>query len=301
MKLYFSPASPYVRKVTVVAHETGQFAGLELVTERSSPVNPNPEVAVANPLVKVPTLVPDAGPALFDSPVICEYLDSLHDGAKLFPAAGSARWLALRNQALADGILDAAILYRYEITLRPEALRWSDWLDGQMAKVNAAIALAARNEGHYGKLHRKRRPDGKRRRQRAAGVAHSAKHRLKEAIAVERGLKVAGKSRRRCGQPGHPAVAVLQHPVRTQRARVHRLSVPSVEDFSWRQHGKDVQRVVQLDWKYEVDGGAQDQVQSLQDALRLSGQKASYEFCWAIFQQNGFLLHDVLQHRTRAF
>ena len=89
MKLYFSPASPYVRKVTVVAHETGQFAGLELVTERSSPVNPNPEVAVANPLVKVPTLVPDAGPALFDSPVICEYLDSLHDGAKLFPAANT--------------------------------------------------------------------------------------------------------------------------------------------------------------------------------------------------------------------
>ncbi|MEC8851852.1 MAG: glutathione S-transferase, partial [Pseudomonadota bacterium] len=149
MKLYFSPASPYVRKVTVVAHETGQFAGLELVTERSSPVNPNPEVAVANPLVKVPTLVPDAGPALFDSPVICEYLDSLHDGAKLFPAAGSARWLALRNQALADGILDAAILYRYEITLRPEALRWSDWLDGQMAKVNAAIALAARDLDAY--------------------------------------------------------------------------------------------------------------------------------------------------------
>ena len=149
MKLYFSPASPYVRKVTVVAHETGQFAGLELVTERSSPVNHNPEVAVANPLVKVPTLVPDAGPALFDSPVICEYLDSLHDGAKLFPAAGSARWLALRNQALADGILDAAILYRYEITLRPEALRWSDWLDGQMAKVNAAIALAARDLDAY--------------------------------------------------------------------------------------------------------------------------------------------------------
>ncbi|MGB1006977.1 MAG: glutathione S-transferase [Thalassobaculaceae bacterium] len=143
MKLFYSPASPYVRKVTVVAHETGQFESLELVTERSTPVDPNPEVAAANPLVKVPTLVPDAGPALFDSPVICEYLDSLHDGAKLFPAAGPARWLALRNQALADGILDAAILYRYEITLRPEELRWSDWVDGQLGKVNAAIACAA--------------------------------------------------------------------------------------------------------------------------------------------------------------
>ncbi|MBI3516456.1 MAG: glutathione S-transferase, partial [Proteobacteria bacterium] len=74
----------------------------------------------------------------FDSPVICEYLDSLHGGAKMFPASGPARWAALRRQATADGILDAAILTRYE-ALRPETIRWSDWTDGQMAKVRGAL------------------------------------------------------------------------------------------------------------------------------------------------------------------
>src|SRR3546814_16106441 len=76
---------------------------------------------------------------LFDSRVICEYLDSLHQGAKLFPA-GAARWRALRLQALGDGLLDAALLVRYEGFLRPEAKRWQDWADGQMLKVRGALA-----------------------------------------------------------------------------------------------------------------------------------------------------------------
>src|SRR3546814_12170994 len=76
---------------------------------------------------------------LFDSRVICEYLDSLHQGAKLFPA-GAARWRALRLQALGEGLLDAALLVRYEGFLRPEDKRWQDWADGQMIKVRGALA-----------------------------------------------------------------------------------------------------------------------------------------------------------------
>ncbi|MEK7820711.1 MAG: glutathione S-transferase N-terminal domain-containing protein, partial [Pseudomonadota bacterium] len=108
MKLRFSPTSPYVRKVCVVALETGLFARLDL-----APTNvwaADTDIGRDNPLGKVPALATDGGEVLFDSPVICEYLDSLHDGAKLFPAAGGARWTALRRQALADGILDASVL-----------------------------------------------------------------------------------------------------------------------------------------------------------------------------------------------
>lgn len=139
MKLYFSPTSPYVRKVTVLALETGLDAKIERLASPTTPVDQNPEVAKANPIAKVPTLVTDDGLHLFDSRVICEYLDGLHDKAKFFPAAGKARWVALREQALGDGLLDAALLVRYEGFLRPEDKRWSSWADGQMKKVHGAL------------------------------------------------------------------------------------------------------------------------------------------------------------------
>jgi glutathione S-transferase len=140
MKLYYSPTSPYVRKVTVLALETGLDAKIERIAASTTPVEQNPDVARANPVAKVPTLVTDDGLHLFDSRVICEYLDSLHDKAKFFPAAGAARWNALRQQALGDGLLDAALLARYEGFLRPEDKRWSSWSDGQMKKVHGALA-----------------------------------------------------------------------------------------------------------------------------------------------------------------
>jgi glutathione S-transferase len=91
--------------------------------------------------------VTDDGQALFDSRVICEYLDSRHDRPKLFPA-GPARWPALRRQAQADGILDAGILARYETVLRPEERRWPDWIEGQKAKIARALdALEGEAEG----------------------------------------------------------------------------------------------------------------------------------------------------------
>lgn len=139
MKLLYSPASPYVRKVMVCAIETGLAGRIEKQPETVLPVKPNEAVARANPLIKVPSLTTDDGMVLYDSPVICEYIDGLHSGTKLFPAAGAVRWTALRLQALGDGILDAAILVRYEGAVRPEEKRWSDWIDGQMRKVRGAL------------------------------------------------------------------------------------------------------------------------------------------------------------------
>ena len=140
MKLLYSQTSPYVRKVLVLAHETGLIDRLELVPVTVAPVTPNPTVAAENPLVKIPALIREDSVALYDSAVILEYLDGLHDGPKLIPAAGEARWTALQRQAAADGLLDAAILVRYETVLRPEEKRWPEWIDGQMRKLRGALA-----------------------------------------------------------------------------------------------------------------------------------------------------------------
>jgi glutathione S-transferase len=145
MKLYTSPMSPYARKVRVVARETGLAARIEEIPVTVSPVKANAEVGRANPLAKLPTLVLDDGTALFDSPVICEYLDSLHAGRRLFPPAGETRWTALKLQAVADGILEAGVLVRYETALRPKELQWPDWIAGQREKWHAGLDLLERS------------------------------------------------------------------------------------------------------------------------------------------------------------
>jgi glutathione S-transferase len=145
MKLHHNSASPYVRKVLVVARECGLIEHLEIVSLALTPVNPNDALNAANPLGKIPALVLDDGRALFDSRVICEYLDSLHSGAKMFPVSGEQRWVALRRQALADGILDAAVITRYETALRPEALRWGAWSSNQKLKISRATAELERD------------------------------------------------------------------------------------------------------------------------------------------------------------
>ena len=140
MKLFHSPSSPYVRKCMVVAIEHGLESQIEKIPAAPSVLNRVPDLEAANPLGKVPALQDDAGNWLFDSPVICEYLDSLRGGLML-PASGSERWRVLTLQALADGALDAALLMRYEQVLRPEPLRWDDWLAGQRAKIIRSIDL----------------------------------------------------------------------------------------------------------------------------------------------------------------
>ena len=111
MKLFYSPTSPFVRKVLLCAAIRGIEGQIERVT--SNPHVSPADLLAANPLSKIPCLLTDDGEALFDSPVICEYLDSLGDAPPLFPLHG-ARWTALRLQALADGLMDAAVLARME-------------------------------------------------------------------------------------------------------------------------------------------------------------------------------------------
>jgi len=139
VQLYFSATSPYVRKVRISAQELGFGEKIELISIALTPINPHDALRSSNPLGKIPTLITDEGEALYDSPVICEYLDALAGGHRLFPAAGPARWRALRRQALADGILDAAVLLRYEEALRPKELRWREWVDGQWLKMRTGL------------------------------------------------------------------------------------------------------------------------------------------------------------------
>ena len=113
LTLHWSPKSPYVRKVMVCAHELGLVPQLKLVRSVAAMLQPNPEIMAVNPLSKIPTLVREDGSVLFDSVVICEYLDELAGGS-LFPKQGEARWQALRWHAFGDGLLDALILWRNE-------------------------------------------------------------------------------------------------------------------------------------------------------------------------------------------
>ena len=144
MRLWFNPASPFARKVRIVAREAGLAEKIEELSIPVSPVKPHAELARENPLIKIPALTtPDLG-TLYDSAVICEYLDSLHRGTPLIPKAGPQRWRALRLQALGDGILEAAVLVRYENTWRPQALQWSDWIAGQLGKVRGGLSALER-------------------------------------------------------------------------------------------------------------------------------------------------------------
>src|SRR5690242_7858728 len=114
MKLHWSPRSPFVRKVMIVAHERGLLDRLNCVRTVAAMTTPHAELMRDNPLSKIPTLVLDDGTALYDSPVICEYLDALEGKPQLFPQDHSLRMRALRRQALGDGFLDLLVLARNE-------------------------------------------------------------------------------------------------------------------------------------------------------------------------------------------
>lgn len=147
MKLRYSPTSPYVRKVMIVAIETGLIGKIE--QQPTNVWSADTDIGKQNPLGKVPTLATDDGVVLFDSPVICEYLDSLHGGAKLFPPAGPARWKALRQQAIADGVLDASVLARLEAN-RPQERVSQDWIIRQKRAVARAMDTLEAEAGELG-------------------------------------------------------------------------------------------------------------------------------------------------------
>ncbi len=147
MKLYFSPASPYVRKVMVVLHETGQLNDVELVDATGTPMAPDENLPAKNPLAKIPALERPDGPTLFDSRVICAFLDDRAQ-AGLYPA-GAHRWETLTLEAMADGIMDAALLITYESRLRPQDKQMAQWADAQWSKIaRACAALNSRWMSH---------------------------------------------------------------------------------------------------------------------------------------------------------
>jgi glutathione S-transferase len=139
MTLFYSPTSPFVRKVMVLLHETGQLERVALHEVQLSPTSPSAAVNAQNPAGKIPALLLADGSVLYDSRVILDYLDQQHVGAPLIPSAGGARWRRLTLAALADAVLDAAVLMRYESFLRPEDKRWPEWLEAQQAKIERAL------------------------------------------------------------------------------------------------------------------------------------------------------------------
>lgn len=144
MRLQYSPNSPYVRKVVVLALELGLNDKLQREPLTLSPYEPNPDVTALNPLGKIPVLVTDDGEALFDSIVICEYLAAQANDTQWFPPAGAKRWAALRANAVADGMLEAAQLVRFE-SVRPEAVRYDKWSAAQNAKLDRAFTFLESN------------------------------------------------------------------------------------------------------------------------------------------------------------
>lgn len=137
MLLRYSTTSPFVRKVTVTAAEIGLSD--QIARKETNPWDPADDLPRDNPLGKVPALVLDDGRRLYDSAVICEYLDTLHDGEKLFPAEGERRWQAMTLHTLADGILESAVTRFVERTRRPSELFWAEWDNRQSEKIVRAL------------------------------------------------------------------------------------------------------------------------------------------------------------------
>ncbi|WP_089270248.1 glutathione S-transferase [Puniceibacterium sediminis] len=136
MKLLSSPTSPFVRKVLIVLHETGQLDDVELVAVANTPTGPDATVAAANPVGKIPALIRDDGPALYDSRVICRFLDH-RAKAGLYPE--NRLWDVLTLEATADGVMEAALLMTYEARLRPEDKQFPDWVEAQWTKIDRSL------------------------------------------------------------------------------------------------------------------------------------------------------------------
>ncbi|WP_340109672.1 glutathione S-transferase [Pikeienuella sp. HZG-20] len=137
MQLFHAGPSPYVRKVMVLLEEAGKTGDVALIDGATTPVDPNKALIAANPVGKIPCLVRDDGPALYDSRVITRYLDAKYRTG-LYPT-GEALWSTMTLEAHADGVLDAALLCIYETRMRPEEHRSEAWVNGQRAKISRGL------------------------------------------------------------------------------------------------------------------------------------------------------------------
>jgi glutathione S-transferase len=149
VKLMYAPTSPFVRRARAVAIELGLEGRLELEPVQVAPGRPNAEYAESvNPLRKIPALVLDDGATvLVDSSVICQYLDDLAGGGRVIPM-GADRWRILSQQAIALGMTDAMVLIRYETSLRPDALRWPEYIVDQQDRFWAGLEWFERRAEH---------------------------------------------------------------------------------------------------------------------------------------------------------
>ena len=146
MKLLKAGPSPFVRKVLVTLHETEQYDAVEQVQVTASPLTPDPNLIAANPVGKIPALIRDDGPTLYDSRVICRFLDHRAQTG-LYPEVRQFDTLTL--EATADGIMDAAVLIVYEERFRPTDKVSMEWIEGQWAKVSRALdAVSTRWMSH---------------------------------------------------------------------------------------------------------------------------------------------------------
>lgn len=147
MKLLHSPASPYARKVMITAHELGLVDRLDLQTGGSSPLDPNPDIVAANPVGRIPALILDDGTVLTDSRVICRYLNHLAGGALY--GSGNAEFPIIAREAIAEGMIDSALLIVYEGRLRPADMQFQPWIDGQKRKILEACTRLDGRIGEY--------------------------------------------------------------------------------------------------------------------------------------------------------
>lgn len=148
MQLYYASTSAYVRKVMVTAHLLGLLDEIALLPCAAHPIERDPRIATFNPLAKVPSLRSETGLCLYDSRVICEYLNARGRGT-LLAEHGEPRWQSLTRQALGDGLLDAALLARYEFSARPVEKQMPGWAEAQLNKVTAALAEIEHQVGNF--------------------------------------------------------------------------------------------------------------------------------------------------------
>ncbi len=136
MLLHHNPASPFVRMVRVLAHETGQADDIEESVATILPIERHAATSDANPLGRIPTLVTDDGEAIFDSRVICAYLANRAGNTEIHP---STNFRVMTLFALAQGLCDSAVNLRYETGLRPEALQWDQWINRQRERIGIVL------------------------------------------------------------------------------------------------------------------------------------------------------------------
>lgn len=151
MKLYYSGYSPFARKVAIVAEFLGLSERIERIASSGNPLVRSQEFRDINPSGQIPVLVTDEGLVLYDSKVICAYLNSLSDRDVM--GQGDALWRNLTEASLADTLVESGLQYRYEIAVRPVELRWDAWTDAWRAKITDGLAaLDARSDDLRGRM-----------------------------------------------------------------------------------------------------------------------------------------------------